>query len=344
MVASKGCLRAQQVFEMTVENDDEEQPTTNDSCPLGRCNEDLEGSTHYHCSGCGFPIRPIPPVNGFVPTDPNRSVSRVGRRVDSLGSEIGPSDNPRYRRLSELHRRSSYEKPSFVDGIVRELLESGEGERIVAEAAGIIDLANSRKALGRNRHGLNGLPGTSEEDDRVYRQRLYAVAALHILNCVRCDNRALILKEQWNLDRQDFLKTVSILRKLVKDHLGTLPNSGNYVVERAKDIRHRMSNCQDHLISMFGPETASNIVYSAKRILRSRGEPFEDFDEWLSGPWMNKGAAQIVMMAIVQAMLAHGFDRQRVLDFYRMVPVPNMQSWMSRNCSTAAEGEPSEGL
>jgi hypothetical protein len=329
---------------MTIENNDEEHPITNDSCSLDRCNEDDEGSTHYHCSECGFPVRFIPPVNGFVPTNPNRSTPTVNRRVDSLGSEISPSDNPRYRWLSELHRHTSYEKPSFVDGIVRELLESGEGERIVAEAAGIINSANSCEALGRKRHGLNGLPGTSEEDDRVYRQRLYAVAALHILNCARRDNRAFIIKEQWNPDRQDFLKTVSILRKLVRDDLGALRTSENYVVERAKDIRHRMSNCHDHLISMFGPETASNIVYTARMILRRNGEPFEDFDEWLSGPWMNKGAAQIVMMAIVQAMLAHDFDQQRVFDFYRRVPVPNMDSWISRNSSAAADGEPSKGL
>ncbi|SVD93285.1 uncharacterized protein METZ01_LOCUS446139, partial [marine metagenome] len=192
----------------------------NDNCP--NCGSDeTESVDGYEYCTCGLELGPSDYDHGFVPTNPNPGADAN----DELGTVMAPTVNPTYRRLDRLHRRETYSRPGFVDGIIRELVDSGEGRAIVQAASEIIEKANAKESLGAKRHALRGIPSDMPKDDaKQYKQRLYAAAALYLLYQSRQNNRARILMQQWGLEKYDLLSVKKMLGILVRGEVSSLSN------------------------------------------------------------------------------------------------------------------------
>jgi len=227
---------------MTFE-DNRNNRDNNDNC--SNCGSDeTESVDGYEYCICGLELGPSDYDHGFVPTNPNPGADAN----DELGTVMAPTGDPTYRRLDRLQRRMTYTRPSFVDGIIGELVDSGEGRAIVQAATEIIEKADAKENLGAKRHGLRGIPSDMPKDDaKQYRQRLYAAAALYLLYQSRQNNRALILMQQWGLEKYDLFSVKKMLGILVRGEVSSLSNRDHdAVLARARDIRHPLSTYRDH--------------------------------------------------------------------------------------------------
>jgi hypothetical protein len=325
---------------MTSDNTENKRDNT-DRCPECGSNETETGDTHEHCSDCGIEREPLELDPGFAPANPNPGAGAD----DELGSTIGPTNDRLFRRLDRVHRRATSSKPNFVDGIIGELVNSGEGRAIVQAASEIIEKANAKESLGAKRHALRGIPQDMAKDDaKQYRQRLYAAAALYLLYQSRHDNRATILMRQWNLDKYDLLSVKKMLGLLVRGEVSSLSNRDlDAVVARARDIRHPLSIYRDHLAGQEGQAMASSVYARAVEIIRSMGEPVMDGDEMSHPehpePWTNHPAGEIAGRAIMMAMLDLGLSPQSVRELHRNYPVYNLDAFLDRIGSQAREGD-----
>jgi len=258
---------------------------------------------------------------------------------------MAPTVNPTYRRLDRLHRRETYSRPGFVDGIIRELVDSGEGRAIVQAASEIIEKANAKESLGAKRHALRGIPSDMPKDDaKQYKQRLYAAAALYLLYQSRQNNRARILMQQWGLEKYDLLSTKKMIGALVRGEVRSLSNrENNAVLARARDIRHPLSTFRDHLASQEGQAVASSVYDLAVEIIRGMGEPVMDGDEMSHPdhpePWTNHPAGEVAGKAITMAMLELRLSRQSIMELHRTYPVYNLDAFLDRISSQAREGD-----
>ena len=258
---------------------------------------------------------------------------------------MAPTGDPTYRRLDRLQRRMTYSRPGFVDGIIRELVDSGEGRAIVQAASEIIEKADAKESLGAKRHALRGIPPNMPKDDaKQYRQRLYAAAALYLLYQSRHSNRALILAQLWGLEKYDLFFVKKMLGGLVRGEVSSLSNRDHdAVLARARDIRHPLSTYRDHLVSQEGRAVASSVYDLAVRIIRGMGEPVMDGDEMghpdHPEPWTNHPAGEIAGRAITMAMLELGLSRQSIWELHRTYPVYNLDAFLDRIGSQAREGD-----
>ena len=312
----------------------------NDNCP--NCGSDeAESVDGYDYCICGVELGPSDYDHGFVPTNPNPGADAN----DELGTVMAPTVNPTYRRLDRLHRRETYSRPGFVDGIIRELVDSGEGRAIVQAASEIIEKANAKESLGAKRHALRGIPSDMPKDDaKQYKQRLYAAAALYLLYQSRQNNRARILMQQWGLEKYDLLSTKKMIGALVRGEVRSLSNrENNAVLARARDIRHPLSTFRDHLASQEGQAVASSVYDLAVEIIRGMGEPVMDGDEMSHPdhpePWTNHPAGEVAGKAITMAMLELRLSRQSIMELHRTYPVYNLDAFLDRISSQAREGD-----
>jgi hypothetical protein len=312
----------------------------NDNCP--NCGSDeTESVDGYDYCICGVELGPSDYDHGFVPTNPNPGADAN----DELGTVMAPTGDPTYRRLDRLQRRMTYTRPSFVDGIISELVDSGEGRAIVQAATEIIEKADAKESLGAKRHAFNGIPADMPKDDaKQYRQRLYAAAALYLLYQSRHSNRALILAQLWGLEKYDLFFVKKMLGGLVRGEVSSLSNRDHdAVLARARDIRHPLSTYRDHLVSQEGRAVASSVYDLAVRIIRGMGEPVMDGDEMghpdHPEPWTNHPAGEIAGRAITMAMLELGLSRQSIWELHRTYPVYNLDAFLDRIGSQAREGD-----
>ena len=312
----------------------------NGNCP--NCGSDeTESVDGYEYCTCGLELGPSDYDHGFVPTNPNPGADAN----DELGTVMAPTVNPTYRRLDRLHRRETYSRPGFVDGIIRELVDSGEGRAIVQAASEIIEKANAKESLGAKRHALRGIPSDMPKDDaKQYKQRLYAAAALYLLYQSRQNNRARILMQQWGLEKYALLSTKKMIGALVRGEVRSLSNrENNAVLARARDIRHPLSTFRDHLASQEGQAVASSVYDLAVEIIRGMGEPVMDGDEMSHPdhpePWTNHPAGEVAGKAITMAMLELRLSRQSIMELHRTYPVYNLDAFLDRISSQAREGD-----
>ena len=325
---------------MTSDNTENKRDNT-DKCPECGSNETETGDTHEHCSDCGIEREPLELDPGFAPANPNPGAGAD----DELGSTIGPTNDRLFRRLDRVHRRATSSKPNFVDGIIGELVNSGEGRAIVQAASEIIEKADAKESLGAKRHAFNGIPADMPKDDaKQYRQRLYAAAALYLLYQSRHSNRALILAQLWGLEKYDLFFVKKMLGGLVRGEVSSLSNRDHdAVLARARDIRHPLSTYRDHLVGQEGRAVASSVYDLAVRIIRGMGEPVMDGDEMghpdHPEPWTNHPAGEIAGRAIMMAMLDLGLSPQSVRELHRNYPVYNLDAFLDRIGSQAREGD-----
>ena len=313
-------------------NQDSENKNDNaDRCPECGSNETEDGDTHEHCSDCGVPLEPLELDPGFVPTNPNAPFGTDRQ----LGGVMEPN-NRFYRRLDRLHRRITRENPNFIDGIISELRDSGVGRMSFAAACEIIEAANSKETLGRKRHKMRGSPRVSRDDDRLYRQRVYAAAALLLLfQYRRQESRVHSLIGEWNLNKQDLIKAKKILWTLVRSELSWLTNADEHEVRaRANDIELRLTVYRDHLVSMEGRNTALAIYEGAIEIARQMGEPVEEGDVQLHAdtdePSTEWPPGVVAGRAFFEAMMQHGLPRECVRELHTVAHFYNLDYFVER--------------
>ena len=314
-------------------NEDNENKSNNaDRCPECGSNETESGDTHEYCSDCGKQLEPLELDPGFVPGNPNASPGTDG----GLGGVMGPTNDNFYRRLDRLHRRVTREVPDFIDGIVSELRDSGVGRIAFAAAGEIIEAADSKETLSRKRHKMRGSPGTSKDDDRLYRQRIYAAAALLLLfQYRRQEPRVHLLIGEWNLNKQDLIKAKKVLWILVRSELSWLTNADEDEVRaRANDIALRLTVYRDHLVSLEGRVTAFAIHEAAIEFLRQMGEPVEEGDVQLhadiSEPFTEWPPGVVAGRAFFEAMMQHGLPRECVSELHALAHFYNLDYFVER--------------
>jgi hypothetical protein len=314
------------VFQNDRNNDD-----NNNNCPNCGSNETESGDTHEHCSNCGIPRETLELDPGFVPTNPNPGAGADGE----LGGAIGPTNDPFYRRLDRLQRRTTHSGPDFIDGIVRELSDSEVGLVAVRAATRIIEAANVEENLGRKRHSLRGTPGISKDDDRQYRQRIYAAASLLILFKHRQENSVHSLIAEWQLAKNDVLKVKKMLWALVRSKLSWLTNANDDDVRaRAQEITLYLTTLRDHLAAMEDRATAFVVYEAAQEIARQMGEPVSEGDVQLHTdnpvPTTDLPPGAAAGRAFFEAMMQLGLSREIIRELHAATGFFNLDSFVDR--------------
>ena len=315
------------VFENNTDNDEND-----DNCPNCGSDETESGDTHEYCSDCGIQRESLELDPGFTPANPN---PRAG--VDGgLGGVIGPTNDNFYRRLDRLHRRATHDEPGFTDGIIRELRDSAVGRIDFAAACDIIEAADAKESLGRKRHSMRGKPGTSSDDDKQYRQRIYAAAALLLLfQYRRQETRVHSLIGEWGLDKNDLLKAKKMLWVLVRSELSWLTNANEDDVRaRARDIALRLTVFRDHLVAMEDRVTAFAVYGTAIEIARQMGEPVTEGDVQLhadnSEPSTEWPPGAVAGRAFFEAMMQHGLPIECIRELHTAAHFYNLDSFVDR--------------
>jgi len=302
-----------------------------DRCPECGSNETEIGDTHEHCSDCGIPRESLELDPGFVPTNPNPGAGTAGE----LGGAIGPTSDPFYRRLDRLQRRTTHSSPDFIDGIVQELSDSEVGLVSIRAATLIIEVANAKETLGRKRHSLRGMPGTSKDDDRQYRQRIYAAASLLILLKHRQENRVHSLIAEWRLAKNDLLKVKKMLSVLVRSELPWLSNADeDVVIARRQDIVLYLTAYRDHLAAMEDRTTAFAVYEAAQEIARQMGEPVSEGDVQLHTdnpvPTTDSPPGAAAGRAFFEAMRQLGLPREVIRELHAVTGFYNLDTFVDR--------------
>jgi hypothetical protein len=311
------------VFRTNRNNDD-----NNENCPACGSNETESGDTHEHCSNCGIQLDPLELDPGFAPANPNAPLGTD----EGLGGVMGPTNNNLYRRLDRLHRRATREDPNFIDGIISELRGAGVGRITFATASEIIEVADSKEALGRKRHRLRGNPGTSKDDDRQYKQRLYAAAALRLAFKYRRQQSPIhSLIGEWDLDKNDLINTSKILWRLVRSELSWLTNADDDDVRaRAHNIELLLTIYRDHLAAQEGRAVAFAIYETALEIVRQMGEPTSEGDVQHRGPTTEWPEGAVAGRAFFESMMQHGLSLECVRELHTTVHFYNLDYYVHR--------------
>ncbi len=314
---------------MCREDSNNSEQTANE-CPECGSFEEEEGDTHIHCAKCGIPKDTRDDDGGFVPTNPNPNPNSS----KTLGSYVGSREDReiRYdrsmRRLSNLNGRVAHKKPTFLDGVLLELSRTPAPNYLHAAAIDILKIADNEKTLSSMRHALRRKPDSPEEA-RQYRQRLFAVAALEILEDVGHEAPIATLRNEWDIDMFDLKRVKSRLNKLVKGKVTYLTNSSaDSTSARRSMLLHQLSMLRDHLAEQESIRYAREVFEMAKQITSSMGEPIEDDDDWLLSETTNRPAAAVAAKAFMEAMHRHGFSRESILELHGRYPVSTLDTYI----------------
>tara|TARA_B100000029_G_scaffold507605_1_gene592646 strand:+ start:316 stop:1311 length:996 start_codon:yes stop_codon:yes gene_type:complete len=311
------------------DNDNAEQNANN--CRNCGSIEEEEGDTHIHCADCGIPKDALADDDGFVPTNPNQTPYQH----KSLGSFVGSKSDREIRhdrsmrRLSNLNGRVAHKKPTFLDGVLLELSRTPAPNYLHSAATDIVRNADSEQALSSMRHSLRGLPG-SRDEDRQYRQRLFAVASLELLQDAGYEAPIAILMKEWNIDRFDLKKVKSRLRRLVSGKIPCLSNSEtDPTTARRSAMLDHLSTFRDHLAEQESITSASEVFGTSKKIASSWGEPIEIDDDWvLDLRYTNSPETAVAGKAFMEAMHRHGFSRESILELHGRYPVLTLDTFI----------------
>jgi hypothetical protein len=311
------------VFQNDRNNDD-----NTDRCPECGSNETEIGDTHEHCSDCGIQRESLELDTGFVPANLNAAVGAN----EGLGGAMGPTNDNFYRRLDRLHRRATHVEPDFIDGIIGELRDSAVGRNSFAAACAIIEAADAKEALGRKRHKMRGNQGTSKDDDKQYRQRIYAAAALLLLfQYRRQETRVHSLIGEWSLDKNDLINAKKILWVLVRSELSWLTNANDDEVRaRANDIALRLTVYRDHLAEQEDRVTAFAVHETAVGITRQMGEPVSVGDVQHHAMTTEWPPGTVAGRAFFAAMMQHGLPRECITELHTVAHFYNLDSFVDR--------------
>ena len=310
------------------ENDNTEQ--NDNKCRNCGSIEEEEGNTHIHCARCGIQKESLPDDNGFVPTNPNKTPD-LSRR---LGSTVGSRKDRKIRNYKKIKRlrtenvRASHNRQTFLDGVLLELSRTPTPTYLRIAAMDIIKTADSEQALSSMRHSLRGIPDPTEEA-KQYRQRLFAVATLEILEDAGYEAPIAILRREWNIDRYDLMKVKSRLKKLAKGKVACLSNSATVSANTRRGMMlHQLSTFRDHLAEQESIATAREVFETAKEIASSMGEPIGDDDDWFHSETTNRPASAVAARSFMEAMHRLGFSRDSILELHGRYPVATLDTYI----------------
>jgi len=308
---------------MCKDNNENNEQTGNNCRNCGSIDEE-DGDTHIHCADCGIPKDALDDDSGFVPTNPNHT----SITSDRLGSHMGPSRDRKIRRLRTLNGRVIHTKPSFLDGIIEMLSQTPVGPNLHAAAVEIIKKADSKKALGSMRHSLRSSPDSSDEA-KEYRQHLFVLAALELLDDAGYETPIATMKQEWNIDRYDLKKVKSRLGKSVKGQVECLSNSNtDSATARRSAMLHQLSTYRDHLAEQESIAIAREVFETAKEIASSMGEPIDDNDDWVFSETTNRPVSTVAGKAFFEAMHRHDFSREGILELHGRCPVYTLDTFI----------------
>tara|TARA_Y100001960_G_scaffold253640_1_gene271168 strand:- start:255 stop:1250 length:996 start_codon:yes stop_codon:yes gene_type:complete len=310
-------------------NDNTKQ--TDNNCRHCGSIEEEDGDTHIHCAECGIPKDTRADDNGFVPTNPNQTSGPSRRLGTSVGSRQDREirHDRRLRRLSTVNVRVAHKKPSFLDGVIGELSRTPAPPYLHAAASDIVKIADSEKTLSSMRHSLRGLSG-SRDENRQYRQRLFAVASLEILEDAGYEAPIAILIKELNIDRYDLKKVKSRLKRLVSGKIPSLSNTASdpTTARRSAMLDHLLT-FRDHLAEQEESITsASEVFETSKKIASSWGEPIEIDDDWVWSDFTNRPETAVAGKAFMEAMHRNGFSRESILELHDRYPVLTLDTFI----------------
>jgi transcription initiation factor TFIIIB Brf1 subunit/transcription initiation factor TFIIB len=311
-------------------------------CPECQCKEAIQGPTHYECAECGIQISIISYDNEYK-YDSEMKGPRIANTKSSIGSDIGiPERGEKFpRRLINIHRNLSRRRPKYWETISKELKEIGEPDTIINEISEIIQKANENLKLSRNRYVMDGKPEL-EGDVPEYRRRVFAVAALAILQRRGSENRSQQIADEWNIHRNDLSEAV----KLIERNLSP-PNNELYYSEqncshltrqevafnnRKNQLNQHLATIRDLLASKcgVGGSDARAIVKKARELLINHGEPIEYWQEWNDGKYCNWLSDRAALTATVHAMIEMGISKDTAKELYASFPVRSMKTFFDR--------------
>ena len=295
------------------------------------------GNTHYHCGICGVQLESLGFDTSYVfpseITSPRRS-----NKISDLGSHIEVKKNSAsyLRKISIIQYRLSSKKITYGDRIIKEAEIAGVSGLLLIKVTDIIDLANSTNKLTHNRDGMVGLKHLNDKKDRSeYRCRVYAAAALEILNRNLNATEVLIILESWKIDKNDLSKAIKIINKILLSKGCDLNN--NYQsceldspdVSRNRALNFQLEQFTDHLAEIFGFSYAREIIDFAIEILADNGEPIGDNKSSdIDGKFRNLTPQRTTMMSIIDSMILSGFNDDAIQSLYAKVPVPGLK-WIN---------------
>ena len=137
----------------------------------------VEGLTHYICDGCGSQLEELEPDPGFVPEGQTPTVLRDSGDRNQLGSRIDPSGDKASEKFRKKHMVASYQKPRFIDIIVRELVKKCGTGNSSQDAARLLIEVDSKERLGAVRKKRRGTKGMGKEESKEYKQGFAAATA-----------------------------------------------------------------------------------------------------------------------------------------------------------------------
>ena len=276
------------------------------------------------CETCGVELEGPQTDPGFAP-----SVTVAGGGRNILGSSIGNSDGIKESRLKFTHNTSTRRKALFIDELESKLRESGEESSVVVAAGSLLRGVNKGHPLGKRRRSFKGVAGMSRSDIREYRMRVFAAAALHVLNDRGVENRAPMVSERWGISYQDIAWAISILnrhrRREERRGFGITPET-----LRNKELLHNLNRLREFLASKEGFEESGDIMKSAVSRLAREGEPVGDSEDWLSGRFCNMPSKRASMIAFAEEMSARGKSKGLIRWLREQVPIMGTKDFVSR--------------
>ena len=292
-------------------------------CECGSRNPEIRQDGAF-CETCGVELEGPRTDPGFAPSVP---IAGGGRNI--LGSSIVNTKGTKESRLIFTHNISTRRKALFIDELESKLRESGEESSVVVAASSLLRGVNKSHPLGKRRRSFKGVAGKSRSDIREYRLRVFAAAALHVLNDRGVENRAPMVSERWGISYQDIAWAISILnrhrRREERRGFGITPET-----LRNKELLHNLNRLREFLASKEGFEESGDIMKSAVSRLAREGEPVGDSEDWLSGRFCNMPSKRASMIAFAEEMSARGKSKGLIRWLREQVPIMGTKDFVSR--------------
>tara|TARA_B110001452_G_scaffold102605_1_gene85160 strand:+ start:1220 stop:2200 length:981 start_codon:yes stop_codon:yes gene_type:complete len=291
-----------------------------DKCPHCNSIERMDGDEEIHCKNCGIGIEKIGFDTGFMleNKDPEDFIGK-SNGIEKLGSNIAKDKDATTMRLRRTQNNIVKKKPLILDCIIGMIMESGEEYRIVSDVSKILNDVDSKVSIGNRRDKFKGSICMNKNQKRQYKERVFAAAALYILDKSCRNTRAVQIADEWEILYNDLVKIVSFMKKNMK----LIRESPNQI--RTRELQYNLRNTRDFLTEQIGIVKANEVMRKAEIILENEGEPLEINDEWYTGKYVNKPSNKAVMMSFVEAMSLMKIEKSIAKKLFQRLPIPGMK-------------------
>ena len=285
-------------------------------------------SFHVYCRDCGTLVRKSDMDPGFSPlsNDPDGLTGRATGK-SPLGSDIPTQFDSRFDWLSKLHDRETREDVQFLEQIIGHVLYACGKSQTSSMAVALLDQVNSVKPFGSRRKKMNGDRMMSEDDARDYRARVYAAAAVDVLNSDGRVNQSRQIARGWGLNHVDFTGAKRFMNTIRRKKSCEPPSR----VPRSGIIRQELATNTEFLSQLVGISVANSVRSTAVEVLRDQLELLDDEGMVGAGRFANQTARKAALMAFVEAMAKLKLERKLVRRLYRLNPVPGGSNFVERS-------------